>query len=242
MSEDNWISTIDTVFGVLKESSGFLAGLVLNFALIIGVVLFQWNLVEIAVVYLIEIAIIQLFFFPVSLFTPEPVESRDGGVWGTDPTPLQPIDFLPPVYWRNIKFVWSKAVFNLVVIGVIMRSVGSGYILGSNRPMSIGLATAGIVLFQLSRVWRYFIVDQSYREKSPTDPMAFVYAPLTELFLILVYVLAPITLVLAGIAFAIDSDLSSLPVLLLYLVPIGFIRAWIGSLDPQTDDFEVSFN
>jgi hypothetical protein len=95
---------------------------------------------------------------------------------------------------------------------------------------------------KLSRVWRYFLVDQSYREKSPTDPMAFVYAPLTELFPMLVYVLAPITLVLAGIAFAIDSDLSSLPVLLLYLIPIGFIRAWIGSLDPQTDDFEVSFN
>lgn len=204
--------------------------------------MFQWNLVEIAVVYLIEIAIIQLFFFPVALFTPESVEGRDGDVWDTDPTPLQPIDLLPPVYRRNIKFVWFKPVFNLVVIGVIMRSIGSGYTPGSDLPMSVGLAIAGIVLFQLSRVWRYFIVDQSYREKSPTDPMAFVYAPLTELFLMLVYVLAPTTLVLPGIAFAIDSDFSSLPVLLLYLIPIGCIRAWIGSLDPQTDDFEVSFN
>jgi hypothetical protein len=242
MSEDNWISSSDTVFRVLKESSDFFAGLVLNFALIIGVVVFQWNLVEIAVVYLVEIAIIQLVFFPVVLFTPEPVEGRDGDVWDTDPTSIQPIDFLPPVYWRNIKFVWSKAAFNLVVIGVIIRSVSSGYTLGSDLPMSVSLAIAGIVLFQLSRVWRYFIVDQSYREKSPTDPMAFVYAPLTELFLILVYVLAPVTLILAGIAFAIDSDLNSLPVLLLYLIPIGFVRAWIGSLDPQTDDFEVSFN
>lgn len=108
--------------------------------------------------------------------------------------------------------------------------------------MSVGLAIAGIVLFQLSRVWRYFIVDQSYREKSPTSRMAFVCAPLTESFLMLVSVPAPLTLVLGGIAFTIDSDRSSLPVLLLYLVPIGFIRAWIGSLDPQTDDFEVSFN
>ncbi|WP_245810684.1 DUF6498-containing protein [Halorubrum halodurans] len=242
MSENNWMSISDTVFGVLKESSDFFAGLVLNFALIIGVVVFQWNLVEIAVVYLIEIAIIQLFFFPVALFTPEPVEGRDGDAWDTDPVPIQPINFLPPVYWRNIRFVWFKAVFNLVVIGVIMRSVSSGYTLSSDLPMSLGLAIAGIVLFQLSRVWRYFIVDQSYREKSPTDPMAFVYAPLTELFLMLVYVLAPVTLILAGIAFTIDSDLSSLPVLLLYLTPIGFIRAWIGSLDPQTDDFEVSFS
>lgn len=242
MSEENWISSSDTVFRVLKESSDFLAGIVLNFALIIGVVVFQWDLVEIVVVYLIEVAIIQLFFFPVALFTPEPVEGRDGDVWDTDPTPLQPIDILPPVYWRNIKFVWSKAVFNLVVIGVIMRSVGSKYTLGSDLPMSVDLVIAGIVLFQLSRVWWYFIVDQSYREKSPTDPMAFVYAPLTELFLMLVYVVAPVTLVLAGVALATGSDLSSLPILLLYLIPIGFIRAWIGSLDPQTDDFEVGFN
>jgi hypothetical protein len=242
MSEHDWTATTDTVFGVLRESSDFLAGLALNFALITGVVVFEWNLVEIAVVYLVEIAIIQLVFFPVTLFTPKPVEGRDGDLWDADPTPFQPIDLLPPVYWRNIKFVWFRAVFNAVIIGAIMRSVGTSYNLGSDLPVSVGLTIAGIVLFQLSRVWRHFIADQSYREKSPTDPLAFVYAPLTELYLIFVYVLVPVTLVLAGIAFVLDNDLSSSPVLLLYLVPIGFVRAWIESLEPQTDDFEVSFD
>jgi len=36
-----------------------------------------------------------------------------------------------------------------------------------------------------------------------------------------------------------DADLGSRAVWLLYLVPMGAIRAWIGSLDPQTDDFSV---
>ena len=242
MGERSWTSVADTTFRELGESSDFFVGLVLNFGLIIGVVVFQWNFVEIAIVYLIEIAIIQLFFFPIALFTPEPIEGRDGDMWDTDPTPRQLIGFLPPVFWRNIKFVWFKAVFNTVIIGVIIRSVASRYSLSSGLPMSVGFAIVGIVLFQLSRVWRHFIAKQSYKQKSPTDPMAFVYAPLTELYLIFVYVLAPVTLVLAGIAFTIDSDLSSLPTLLVYLIPIGFIRAWIGSLDPQTDDFEVSFN
>jgi hypothetical protein len=192
--------------------------------------------------YLIEVAIIQLFFSPTALFTPEPVECRDGGMWDTDPTPYQLIGFLPPVYRRNIKFVWFKTVFNAVIVGAIIRSVASRYDLGSDLPMSLSLAIAGIVLFQLSRVWRHFIPEQSYKQKSPTDPLTFVYAPPTELYLIFVYVLAPVTLVLAGIAFAISSDLNSLPTLLVYLIPIGFIRAWIGSLDPQTDGFEVIFN
>lgn len=242
MGERSWTSVAETTFTELGESSDFFLGLILNFGLIAGVVVFQWNLVEVALVYLIEVAIIQLFFFPIALFTPKPVDGQDGDMWDTDPTPRQLIGLLPPVYWRNIKFVWFKAVFNAVIVGVIIRTVASGYSLGSDLPMSVGIAIAGIVLFQLSRVWRHFVAEQSYKQKSPTDPLAFVYAPLTELYLIFVYVLAPVTLVLAGIAFGIGSDLSSLPTLLLYLIPMGFIRAWIGSLDPQTDDFEVSFN
>lgn len=55
----------------------------------------------------------------------------------------------------------------------------------------------------------------------------------------LFYVVAPITVVFAGIAFAMDTNLNSRVWWLLYLVPMGAVRAWIGSLDPQTSDLEI---
>jgi hypothetical protein len=72
--------------------------------------------------------------------------------------------------------------------------------------------------------------------------MAFAFAPVVELYMMLIYVIAPVTFVLVGIAFAMDTELNSPLVLLFYLIPMGAIRAWIGSLDPQTDDLEISFN
>ena len=51
----------------------------------------------------------------------------------------------------------------------------------------------------------------------------------------LVFVVAPVSFVIIGTG----TDLDSRAVWLLYLVPMGAIRAWIGSLDPQTDDFSV---
>jgi hypothetical protein len=157
-------------------------------------------------------------------------------------TPLQPIALIPPMYWRNIKFVGSKAIGSGVFIGAVMIPVVSSYDLDSGLPLSVGLAIAGIVLFQLRRIWRYFIADRSYRDKSPADAMEFAFAPVVELYLMFVYVVAPVTVVLAGITFAMDTDLNARLVLLFYLVPMGAIRAWIGSLDPQTADLEISFN
>ena len=242
MRESSWKWVVETVPGVLRESRDFVSGIVLNLALIIGVVVFRWSLVEIAVIYLIEIAIINLLFFSVAFFTPQPVDDIDGDTWDTDPTPLQPVALLPPVYWRNVKFVGSKAIGSGVFIGAVMIPVVFGYDLDSGLPLSVGLAIAGIVLFQLRRIWRYFVTNQSYRDKSPADAMAFAFAPVVELYLMFVYVIAPVTVVLVGIAFAMDTDLDSPLVLLFYLIPMGAIRAWIGSLDPQTDDLEISFN
>ena len=65
--------------------------------------------------------------------------------------------------------------------------------------------------------------------------MAFAFRPVFELFLMLVFVVVPVSVVTIGG----DADLGSRAVWLLYLVPMGAIRAWIGSLDPQTDDFSV---
>lgn len=239
-SSREWI--LETVPGVLRESRDFVSGLVLNLALIVGVIVFRWSLVEIALIYLIEIAIINLLFLSVALFAPQPVDDRDGDSWVGEPTPLQPVALIPPVYWRNIKFVGPKAFGAGVFIWAVTRPVVSSYGLDSGVPLSVGLAIAGSVFFQLTRVWRYFIANQSYRDKSPADAMVFAFAPVGELYLMLIYVIAPVTVVLAGIVFAMDTNLNSRAVLLVYLVPMGVIRAWIGSLDPQTDDIEIDFN
>jgi hypothetical protein len=42
------------------------------------VVVFRWSLVEIALIYLIEVAIINLLSFLIALFTAQPVADLDG--------------------------------------------------------------------------------------------------------------------------------------------------------------------
>jgi hypothetical protein len=242
MREHSWESATDTVLGVLTESREFVSGLILNFALITGVIVFEWSLVEIVVIYIIEVAIISSLFLVVALFTPQPVDDRDGDVWNTEPTPVQPISLLPPIYRRNIKFIGDKAVFVGILIGILMRATVFNSQLISALPPSVGLAIAGIVLFQLRRVWRYFIADQSYQSKSPMDAIQFAFAPVAELLLMILYVVVPVTFLVVGTAIAMNTEITSRLVLLLYLVPMGTIRAWIGSLDPQTDDLEISFS
>jgi len=242
MGKSSQTGVIKTVLGVLRESRNFVSGCILNLGLIFGVVVFEWSLVEIAFIYLIEIAIISLLFLSVALFTPQPVDDLDGDFSDEEPTPIQPIALIPPVYWRNIKFVLKRAIIAASLIGIIMRPVVSSYDLDSGVPLSVGLAIAGIVFFQLTRVWRYFIANRSYRDRSPADAMDFAFTPVVELYLMVLYVVAPITVVLASIALAMDTNLDSRAVWLLYLVPMGAIRAWIGSLDPLTDDIEISIN
>jgi len=224
-----------TIPGMLRESRDFVFGCILNSVLILGVVVFEWSFVEIAVIYLIEIATINLLFFFVALFTPQSVDDLDGDSWDEEPTPIQPIALIPPVYWRNIKYVLRKAIISAFVLAIIMRPVSSGYDLDSGLPLSVGLAIAGTVFFQLARVWRYFIVNRSYQDKSPADALAFAFRPVFELLLMLFFVVAPVSFVII----VTGTDLDSRAVWLLYLVPMGAIRAWIGSLDPQTDDFSV---
>jgi hypothetical protein len=72
------------------------------------------------------------------------------------------------------------------------------------------------------------------------DAITFGLVPLTELFLLVVYVVVPVTvgLVIVGVGFGIEFDTRS--ALVIYLVPMGAVRVWISGLDPQTDDIEFS--
>jgi hypothetical protein len=235
MGKSSQIEGSKTIPGMLRESRDFVSGCILNSALILGVVVFEWSLLEIAVIYLIELAIINLLFFSVALFTPQPVDDLDGDSWDEAPTPIQPIGLIPPVYRRNINFVLRRAIIAAFLLAVIMRPVLPGYDWDSGLPPSVWIAIASTVIFQLARVWRYFIVNRSYRDKSPADAVAFAFVPIFELFLMLFFVVAPVSFVIIGTG----TDLDSRAVWLLYLVPMGAIRAWVGSLDPQTDDFSI---
>ena len=186
-----------------------------------------WGLIEIVVTYLVEIAIIHFTFLIVGLFTPQPIDDRDGDVRYTEPTTLQPISSLPPVYWRNVKFVGNKAVFTIsifVMMGLIVRNRILELV--STLSFSVGVVIAGIVLFQLRRVWRHFIADESYRQKSPKDAIQFAFAPVGEMLFVMFYAFIPVTFVIVGGVIMADIDLPSrLVLLLVYLVPIGAIRA-----------------
>src|SRR6056297_1368967 len=116
MGKSSQIEDSKTITGMLRESRDFVFACILNSALILGVVVFEWSLVEITVIYLIEIAIINLLFFSVALFTVQPVDDLDGDSWDEEPTPIQPIGLIPPVYWRNFKYVLRKAVIPVFLL------------------------------------------------------------------------------------------------------------------------------
>lgn len=118
-----------------------------------------------------------------------------------------------------------------------MAPVFSTYGLGSGLQLSVISAVAIIIIFQFPRVQRYFVADQLYQHKSPADAMSFAFAPVTELLLISICVVSPVTFAVVSIVFAVDTDLNSQFVLLLYLVPIGAIKACTESLESEKDIF-----
>jgi hypothetical protein len=233
---------IDTMREALHASSDYIPGLVWNTVLITVVVGFQWNLLQIAVLYVLEIAVINLLYLLVSLFAPQPISDLDEERWNREPTPVQPVGWVPPVYYRNARFIVRYVLFVGILIPIVLQRLVAQYGLESVLTPSVGLAVVGIILFELRRVWQHFIRDRKYREKSPLEAIQFGFIHVGELFVILVYAIAPVTFILVITATAFGIDYGSRSALLFYLVPIGAIRVWFSSLDPLTDDFEVSIS
>ena len=88
-------------------------------------------------------------------------------------------------------------------------------------------------MFQLTRVWRHFIADQQYQNRTPAEAAKFGFIPLSELYLILFYVFIPVTFIVVSVAIAMDIDGYSIPhfVSLVYLIPVGVIRVYIQGTD-----------
>jgi hypothetical protein len=168
-----WGARGERLLEAARASRPFLPGFVLNAGLVVAVVVFGWSLLEIAVVYVLEIAVINLVSLVVALFTPQPIEDLDGERWNTAPTPIQPVPQIPPVYARNVRFVLRYVAFVGVLVPVLFHRLVSVYGSESLYTASIGIAVGGIVLFELPRVWRYFVRDRSHRAQSPMDAITF---------------------------------------------------------------------
>lgn len=106
--------------------TGFGPKLLANVALVCLVVLSSWRVVDLFVVYVVEIAVLLLVYAVAALFAQRPLvaegrnltlpgvsrqQGRDESRWGGDPWTVTLSDALPPLYPRNVRLVWMSLVW-----------------------------------------------------------------------------------------------------------------------------------
>ncbi|MCU4744339.1 DUF6498-containing protein [Natronoglomus mannanivorans] len=218
-------------------ASDYLPPIITHVFLVIGIVTFQWNVFEILLIYVIEIAVITLLFSFAALFAAQPIDGRDAEKWKRKPNPIRTIPFLPPVYRRNVGVVVKQFLASLFYLSFIFIAVVDfiEQSILSLLSSSAGLAVLVIFITQAARVWQQFLADQSYRERSPAEAIKAAQKPLGEAVFLLLFVIAPITFVLGITAIAVAGDGGEIEldavetgvVLLLYVIPIGVFRVWL---------------
>lgn len=222
----------------IGEPRDYYPAVVMNAALVAGTVIFRWNVVELILLYMLEIAIINILFIGTSLFAPRPIREHlrepDEEYWDRDPVPLVAPSGFPPIYRRNVRFAAKQTVLTVILltaIGYLSRAIGPFL------TPSIGIAVVGICVSQAVRVWRRFLAARQYRTRTPAEALKFGMIPLIELYLILMYVIPPVTVVVVGSVIALDIDVSRF-LLLAYLIPIAVIRVYIQGTDwhPHLDE------
>jgi hypothetical protein len=208
---------------------GSLSPIVVHLLLTVGILVFEWDFVELILIYLSEIVVVAVLFAVASLFAAQPVEGHDASTWRSAPNPVQPVSVLPPVYPRNIGLVVENlgtyAVFFVVLAGMFVSIVDRG--LSALLSPTAGLTILAICVSQLIRVWREFFVDHSYRDRSPADALELGLRPVARFIVITLYVVVPTTVVVLMAAFAFPDLVSERIVLLMYLLPVGAARVWL---------------
>ncbi len=212
------------------------APIITHVFLVVGILFFNWSVVEVVFLYLIEVAVIHVLFVTVALFAAQPIEGHDGDKWANEPAPITLISVVPPIYSRNISLVGKYMIFGFMyilpfiyaIVQVAERS------LSSLVSPALGLAILAIVISQLARVWRQFITDQAYQNRSPAEAIRVGLWPLHELIVIVLFVFVPITFIVVAAAFAVGDIESQTLVLLAYVIPIGAARVWL-----QNDNLSV---
>ena len=228
---------VKALSGQFGLASDYLPPIITHLFLVVGIVAFQWNVFEILLIYVLEIAVINLLFTFAALFAAQPIANRDAEKWHEEPNPIQIISFLPPVYGRNVgvavkQFLASLFYTSFIFIAVVRFAEETN---ASVLSPSAGLAVLAICTSQATRVWRQFFDDQSYQERSPAEAIRAAQKPLGEAMFLLMFVVVPITFVLGVTAIAVAGDGGEIElgavetgaVLLLYVIPIGVFRVWL---------------
>lgn len=232
---------------VLSETLGIsrddFATIVTHLFLVAGIVFFDWNVSELVLVYLVDVAVALVVFGGVALTAAQPVEGHDDEKWQREPEPLHVLPLLPPVYRRNVRLVASEMLngtaFFLFIAAMVLSVLRPDP--STLRSATLGLTALAICVSHLVRAWRQFVADEAYRERSPAEAIRVGLRPVGRLVLIALVVVVPITAVVAlTLLFAFESNsASALPygrtiVLLTYVVPIGAASVWL-----RNDRFEV---
>jgi hypothetical protein len=207
---------------------GYLSPIGMHLLLTIGILCFEWDVVEMIFVYVSELVVAVLFAI-VALFAAQPVEDHDADGWREDPSRVQPVPLLPPIYPRNVGLIlnnlFAYGVFFLffvaVSVSVVDRSVSS------LLSPTAGLVILAICVSQLRRVWREFLVDHSYRDRSPAEALELGLRPVARFVIIAVYVVVPTTVVVLTAGFVLPDIVSGPVVLLAYVLPVGAARVWL---------------
>jgi hypothetical protein len=201
----------------------------MHLLLTIGILFFEWDVVELLFVYLSEIVVVAVLFATVALFAAQPVDDRDADEWREDPSPVQPVPLLPPIYPRNVGLIlnnmFAYAVFFSFFVAMFVSVVERS--LSSLLSPTAGLVILAISVSQLLRVWREFLVDHSYRDCSPAEALELGLRPVARFAIIAVYVISPTTVVVLTAAFVLPDIVSGPVVLLAYVLPIGAARVWL---------------
>jgi hypothetical protein len=108
-----------------------------------------------------------------------------------------------------------------MVVSVVDRNVSS------LLSPTAGLVILAICVSQLRRVRREFLVDHSYRDRSPAETLELGLRPVARFVIIAVYVVVPTIVVVLTAAFVLPDTMSGRVVLLAYVLPIGAARVWL---------------
>jgi hypothetical protein len=114
-------------------------------------------------------------------------------------------------------FLFFVAMF----VSVVDRSVSS------LLSPTASLVILAICVSQLRRIWCEFLVDHSYRDRSPAEALELGLRPVARFLIIAVYVIVPTTVVVLTAAFVLPDIVSGPVVLLAYVLPIGAARVWL---------------
>ena len=208
--------------------------------LVVGILFFNWSVLEILFLYVVEAAVIHMLFVTVALFTAQPIDGHGGDKWADEPVPVTLLSVLPPIYTRNIRLVGKYMFFGLMYIlpffyavGLFMHQIADGGVSSLVSP-ALGLAVFAITISQLARVWRQFIADRAYQERSPAEAIRVGLRPVHELVYLVFFVFIPVTFIIVTADIAVGGIESRTLLLLAYVVPGGAARVWL-----QDDNLSV---